>query len=294
MSSATFASIILYAFLAILCITSNSLVCYLITKRKIIHNVLKYYILSLAFTDLFVGIISVPFYISFLTNIIAKGSRYYEIFQRIYTGLDIFLGVCSILHLCLMSIDRAFAITKPFLHRRYMQEKSFVIKLLIFPWLTSLVCAIPIVINLYLKYYGFAMSVITFALPTFLIIICYGCIFVEIRSRNINNAGQINERKLLRTVFCVVIVFMTCWGPFHVFNILYSLNLLRLSFEQMVTALNALKWMQYLNSACNPFIYAICHPDVRSAMKNTCKCSSEVPDSSFQPGYNNESSETKL
>ena len=299
MSPETFASIILYGFLAILCITSNSLVCYLIIKRKIFHHVLKYYILSLAFTDLLVGIISIPLYVLSLSNIVTKESRYKEIYQKVYTGLDIFLGACSILHLCLMSIDRAFAITKPFWHRRYMQERRLAIKLLIYPWLTSLLCAIPTFINLYLKYYGFAMSMITFALPTFLIIMCYGCIFIAIRRRNITNAGQVNERKLLRTVLCVVIVFVTCWGPFHVFNILYSFNLLQqLSYEQMVTALNVLKWMQYFNSACNPFIYAFFHPDVRLAMKtflnNSFRCKKEVSDSHFPPGYNNESTETVL
>ena len=144
MTPGTTAATILYVLLAILCIASNSLVCYLITKRKILYNVLKYYILSLAFADLFVGIISIPLYIFILTNIVPKGSS------------------------------------------------------------------------------------------------------------------------------------------FSLYNILYSLDLLQLSSGQIDTALNIFKWMQYLNSVCNPFIYAIFHPNVRSAIttiSSKCfKCKQVVPE----------------
>ena len=282
MTPETTAATILYVLLAILCIASNSLVCFLITKRKILYNVLRYYILSLAFTDLFVGIILIPLYIFILTNIVPKGSKF-GTYKWIYTGLDVFLGVCSTVHLCLMSIDRALSITKPLLHRRYMQRKSFVVKLLILPWVISLVCAVPNFIQLNSPNYTVVITVLTFVLPTFLIIICYVCIFVAIRRRNITNSSrQINERKLISTVLCIIIVFIACWGPFHVFNILYSLDLLQFSSGQIDTALNVFKWMQYLNSASNPFIYAIFHPNFRSAItaiSSKCfRCKQVVPE----------------
>ena len=266
MSSASIVATVLYALLAIICIGSNSLVCYIIMTRKLTHHVLKYYILSLSFTDLFVGFFSIPLYTTFLTNTVPVNDSS-KIYQRVYTGLDITWGASSIFHLCLMSIDRAAAITNPLFHRTYMQEKSFVVKLLAVPWLMALACAIPSFIKLGLPHYSVVIPQITFVLPTAMIIICYICIFVAIRRRNVaNDARQINERKLLRTVVLVVVIFMVCWVPFHVFNILYGLKSLGLTLAEMDIALRVFKFLHYLNSACNPFIYAFFHPNFRAPM----------------------------
>lgn len=307
MTTGTTAATVFYALLAILCITSNSLVCYLITKRKILHHVLKYYILSLAFTDLFVGIFLIPLYTCILTDFVPKGSSY-SIYQRIYTGLDIMLGASSIFHLCLMSIDRAIAIINPLLHRAYMKDKSFVLKLLILPWAMALACAIPKFARLYYPFYSVITPIVTFAVPTLVIIICYACIFTTVRRRNItnnirrrniaNSIRLVNEKKLIRTVMCVIIVFIVCWAPFHVFNIIYGLNTLTLNKKKIDIILRVFKWMQYFNSACNPFIYAIFHPNFRSAMKiitkNCCNCKEEVVDKNRTQGLNNQSYDTKL
>ena len=279
MSSDSVAATVLYALLAITCIVSNSLVCYIIMKRKLTHHVLKYYILSLAFTDLFVGFISIPLYTTFLTNTVPVGKSY-MIYLRVYTGLDVIWGASSIFHLCLMSIDRVMAITKPLLHRTHMQEKSFVIKLLTVPWLMALACAIPNFIRMDFPHYTFVISIVTFILPTLIVIVCYICIFVAIRRRNVtNDMRQINERKLLRTVLLVVVIFMVCWVPFHIFGILYGLNSLGLSLAEMDIALRVFKWLQYLNSACNPFIYVFFHPNFRAPMlavvRNCFECKEE-------------------
>ena len=280
MSVVSIVATVLYSLLAIICIGSNSLVCYIIMTRKLTHHVLKYYILSLSFTDLFVGFISIPLYTTFLTNTVPDDDSS-KIYQRVYTGLDITWGASSIFHLCLMSIDRAVAITNPLLHRTYMQEKSFVVKLLAVPWLMALACAIPSFIKLGLPYYSVTIPQITFVLPTVMIIICYICIFVAIRRRNVaNDVRQINERKLLRTVVFVVVIFMVCWVPFHVFNILYGLKSLGLTLAEMDIALRVFKFLHYLNSACNPFIYAFFHPNFRTPMlavlKNCFDCKKEA------------------
>ena len=307
MTAGAIAATLFYAILAILCITSNALVCYLITKRKIFHYALKYYILSLAFTDLFVGIFLIPLYTCILINFVPKGSSY-NIYQRVYTGLDIMLGGSSIFHLCLMSIDRAMAIINPLLHRRHMKDKSFVLKLLILPWAMALTCAIPKFIRLYYPFYSIITSIVTFVVPTLVIIICYVCIFTTVRRRNItnnlrrrniiNNLRLINQRKLIRTVMCVIIVFIACWAPFHVFNILYGSNALTLNKNEIGITLRVFKWMQYFNSACNPFIYAIFHPSFRSAMKiitkNCCNCKEDVVEMNRTQGFTNQSYDTKL
>ena len=279
MSSDSVAATVLYALLAIICISSNSLVCYIIMTRKLMHHVLKYYILSLSFTDLFVGFITIPLYTTFLTNTVPVGNSYI-IYLRVYTGLDVIWGASSIFHLCLMSIDRVMAITQPLLHRTHMQEKSFVVKLLAVPWLMALACAIPNFIRMDFPNYTFVISIVTFVLPTLIIIVCYICIFVAIRRRNVtNDVRQINERKLLRTVLLVIVIFMVCWVPFHIFGILYGLNSLGLSLAEMDIAIRVFKWLQYLNSACNPFIYVFFHPNFRAPMlavfRNCFECKKE-------------------
>eukprot|EP00112_Aurelia_sp_Birch-Aquarium-sp1_P011580 Seg2432.3 transcript_id=Seg2432.3/GoldUCD/mRNA.D3Y31 product="Apelin receptor" protein_id=Seg2432.3/GoldUCD/D3Y31 len=91
---------------------------------------------------------------------------------------------------------------------------------------------------------------------------------------------QINERKLLRTVVLVVVIFMVCWMPFQTLNILYGLESLGLTEAQLAIAVRVSKFLQYLNSACNPFIYAFFHPNFRAPMiavfKNCFDCKKEA------------------
>lgn len=63
----------------------------------------NYFIVSLAFADLLVAVVVMPFAAIELTT---SQWRYGEIFCLVRTSLDVLLTTASILHLCCIALDR--------------------------------------------------------------------------------------------------------------------------------------------------------------------------------------------
>ena len=240
---------------------------YISLAHRTTESSLKYYVFSLALTDILVGAISIPLYLLILLR--QYTSHTYDDLRNVYTCLDIFWCACSIFHLCLMAADRAIAVTKPFFRQRIMQG-STAFKLLCIPWLSALATAVMYFFWKEVSYFFLILSVISFIIPALTIAGCYTAIYIEVRRRNnTQHEHRINERRLIRTILCVVIVFLTCWTPFHVMHILIGSKKVALTSATSEWLFGVAKWLQYANSACNPFIYAIFHPVFRSAIVDT-------------------------
>ena len=107
-----------YSLLAIVCIFSNGLVCYTILKRKVPNGALKY-IFSLAITDIFVGAVCNPLHQWMVWILFYKQiSQFNQIMTLRFALLTsgVLLPTSSILHLCLMALDRMMAVSKPIYH----------------------------------------------------------------------------------------------------------------------------------------------------------------------------------
>ncbi|MED6287271.1 5-hydroxytryptamine receptor 4 [Characodon lateralis] len=78
----------------------------------------NYFIVSLAFADLLVALVVMPFAAIELTT----GQWYFgEIFCLVRTSLDVLLTTASILHLCCIALDRYYAICcQPLVYRHKM------------------------------------------------------------------------------------------------------------------------------------------------------------------------------
>ena len=257
--------------LSIICVCSNMLVCYVVQTRKTTQAMAKYYIFSLAITDIMVGTISIPLAIwNLVEGIDHENSR---IYGKMYPFMNIVSVGSSILHLCIMSIDRAVAIAKPLYYRGVM-TKSKVFKLLTTPWLiavsfAALYIGIP---KSCVPKFNITFVLLFYAVPILVIAASYTCIFVKIRQRNaskhtVGGAGLINEGKLARMIFCVIIVFVICWTPFQTVSI-YMVVKKPTSASLQDIPWSLVLWMEYLNSACNPFIYAIFHPQFKQAFRD--------------------------
>ena len=71
------------------------------------------------------------------------------------------------------------------------------------------------------------------------------------------------ELRLLRTVILVIVVFVSCWLPYVIFNILRVVSVVE--DNNAMDAFNM--WMAFANSAFNPLIYALSNPQFRGAIK---------------------------
>lgn len=113
---------LLYITVALLAIVGNIIVFLCYYKYKPLRGVTNIYILSLSASDLLVALLSVPFsFAVFLCSMeqIDEG----EVGDLVYNIFDMVPSILSIYALVLVAVDRAIAITKPFLHRKYMNNK---------------------------------------------------------------------------------------------------------------------------------------------------------------------------
>ncbi|CAF0895322.1 unnamed protein product [Adineta steineri] len=136
-------------FLLLLClfiILGNLLIIYVIIRENTLHTSTYYYIASLAFADLLVGLIVMPFAFIFeMTN------DEYWLFRRnlqflcdYWHSMDIFASTASIFALCIIGLDRYIAITKPieYLNSFLSKKWDYILSII---WITSAVIAFPAV-----------------------------------------------------------------------------------------------------------------------------------------------------
>ena len=264
-----------FSLLGIVCILSNALVCYIIIKRKVPNGVIRYYIFSLAITDILLGTICIPLYLRAEWIKFYKQISLYEqwkILRSILLAAEVFLSTSSILHLCLVAFDRVMAISKPIYHRRKLRKKTTALKLLTIPWLLAPVNA-ALFINLSETPINWAILVaVTIIFPSCFITSCYSVLLHKIRKRNrsfskVQSMQNINEKRIIKTMLAVIVAFLVCWMPVFTLSIYYTINIRHLPYTiSIFFTLSA--FMQYLNSACNPFIYAVFNPAFRAATTN--------------------------
>ncbi|CAI2729862.1 unnamed protein product [Schistosoma spindalis] len=72
-----------------------------------------------------------------------------------------------------------------------------------------------------------------------------------------------SEKKTVKTVAIVVCCFILCWLPFTILYLMEGAYQCRFS-EKIFMATG---WVAYLNSMCNPFIYAFCNTKYAKAFK---------------------------
>ena len=265
---------------SIVCFVSNFVVCFAIWLKRTTKSSARYFIFSLAVTDLIIGTVAVPFYAWLEASKSRMAPSTYDYYAVIFDSIDAALNFSSVVHLCIMSIDRAVAAAKPLYHRLHSTRKS-TFRLLFLPWIIATICFVPYVVaektNVLYFIYFITLTVVFYLTPIIIISICYTIIFWTVKRRNQSRiSGQrLDEMKLARTVIAVVVVFLICWTPFVCLNG-YVLVVAYVTGERPKEDWYyvIIKLVSYLNSAINPYIYAIFHSEFRKAfidIINGCK-----------------------
>ncbi|XP_002734062.1 5-hydroxytryptamine receptor 1A-like [Saccoglossus kowalevskii] len=110
--------IIVLSIIVLSAIIGNVLVIAAVHSQRRLRTVTNYYIVSLAWADLLVAILVMPFHVLGETT----GKWWLGIvFCDIWISMDVLLCTASILNLCCISLDRYFAITQPL---RYVTRRS--------------------------------------------------------------------------------------------------------------------------------------------------------------------------
>ena len=135
------------------------------------------------------------------------------------------------------------------------------------------------------------LAVSAFFLPTALILVMYALIFVVVHKRqkmlrNGKLGETCNDRKqrsaflqdlrIIRILLVVVGVFVLCWGPYIIYILLwyYNPNLIDMDgrsssyIRRILIADFVIARLPYLNSLCNPIIYACLDQTYREAFQH--------------------------
>ncbi|CAM9399119.1 unnamed protein product [Lampetra planeri] len=254
-------------------LTGNTLVIYVVLRHAKMKTVTNIYILNLAVADeLFM--FGLPFLA--LQNALSYWP-FGSLMCRIVMTVDGINQFTSIFCLTVMSIDRYLAVVHPVKSTKW--RKPFFAKLVNGAvWFLSIVVVLPVIIFSYTQgditmcninwpdpasVWSTAFILYTALLgffgPLTVICLCYLLIIFKVKSSGARVQGSTkrrrSEKRVTRMVIVVVAVFVFCWLPFYLLNII---NLAVTLPEE--PALMGLYFfvvvLSYANSCANPILYA--------------------------------------
>ena len=251
-------------------------------KTSTIPATVKKMFLSLAFSDLAVGLLP-QLMTAIMSAVMLKMASSGDdlaffcptVFLIVHLYFLYLLAAASFLNVIIIAFDRLLAVS---LHLRYQElvTPRRVTIVLVSLWLTS--CIFPFLVIFLPK--GIEMipgviSVIGYVLTTVAYIRLYKVVRYhqnQIYSQNQLQNAQTREahrqRKSAYSSLFVSVVFLACYFPFFPCTILYVTNSSEISF---LVAHFASMFLIYLNSSLNPFVYCWRFPEIRQSVKSTVK-----------------------
>ena len=277
---------ILIVIIGITTVCGNMLVIYIIATRRTLHVATNWFILSLSFSDLLVGLLVIPTYIihTFFVQLNL---------HALLTFYNLILYV-SVGNLCAMTGDRYLAITRPLTYASEMTPSKVSIFILIawiaptslsllsLSWNTS--TETKETIN---RMYSGLIVVCFEVIPCFMMILVHIHLYLITRyhSRRIAAQGNVmdrhrsinyvtrrrqrnRERSNLKVFASVVLLFVFCWvlSAYRGFCEVFSLCSVGNEIVQISRILI------FSNSAVNVVVYSLLKRDIRTELKRFLKC----------------------
>lgn len=302
----------LYCLIMVTSLAGNSLVIAIIYRKKRMRTTTNIFIANMAVSDLLFPFFAFPKEISeiFLGRMrwVVLGTAGEILCKAVNFFQDISTAV-SIQSLVVIAVDRFHAVNFPLRPRFITAKKSRLI--VAFTWFTAMVIHSPYFYTFRTKshenqtycistwkpafetksahrlYAGIIMTTLIF-IPIFLLVVLYSLIAVELVCQR--NAGhQSNQererrdkenRKVLKQVLTVVLLFISCIMPFTVFMFFCHFVWLwdiPCGFQPFFFPT---KFIIHSNAALNPFIYFIFNQNYRKGFKeivSSCNGALRIP-----------------
>lgn len=118
----------------------NSLVILAVFRERHLHTATNYFVTSLACADCLVGLVVMP--ISAVYEVLENRWLFTTDWCDVWRSLDVLFSTASILNLCVISLDRYWAITDPFTYPMRMSRKRAAI-LIAIVWICSSAISFP-------------------------------------------------------------------------------------------------------------------------------------------------------
>ena len=266
--TAVLVSIINFVF-AFFALFGNAITMVVIARTKSLHSTSNFLLGSLAFSDLLLAVVVQPF---FIWNKVDELTKQYTCMVRVaFTTSAWICGGVSFLTVTAVSVERYFAL---FMALRY---KAFInIRRTIFMCIGIWIACAAVVSGRFLglinKWFYIITCVVISGCITIISLI-YIKIYRLVRrhQKHIKNTDivlrtregrQAYERKMAKTAGWIIGVFLLCYTPTLIMNILHA----TLGYSLAMKA--AYDWtttLIFINACLNPFIYAMKNQDLRIA-----------------------------
>ncbi|XP_039995661.1 melanopsin-A [Xiphias gladius] len=284
----------------------NFLVIYAFSKSRSLRTPANMFIINLAITDLLMCITQTPI---FFTTSMHKRWIFGEKGCELYAFCGALFGICSMITLTVIAVDRYFVITRPLTSIGVLSRKRALL-ILMAAWAYSLGWSLPpffgwsayvpeglltsctwdyMTFTPSVRAYTMLLFIFVFFLPLFIIIYCYVFIFRAIRTTN-QAVGKIkgsthshsssrdsvksfhrlqNEWKMAKIALIVILLYVISWSPYST----VALTAFAGYADMLTPYMNSVPAVIAKASAIhNPIIYAITHPKYRIALAKYIPC----------------------
>ena len=276
MQALLIANCVFNAFFSFTAITLNIVTIIALRKPLTIPRALKIFLLSLAVSDLGVGLLVQPLYITRLVMMIKQNTQtlYFEITLNSFYATGIFLIYASFFGVVALTADRYLAVHFYLRYQELVTQKR-VVAVVISNWILS---AILMLLSIWIPNVATIISVPVESVCYLTTAFFYFKIYLAVRhhSNQIhvlqaqlaqNNEGDMTnaarERKAAVGTFYVYLVFLICYLPITCFWIIHGSNGPNTMLSQFGRFASTL---MFLNSSLNPLIYSWKMRHVRHAI----------------------------
>ena len=274
-SHLTFLSV-LNTFTSVSAFLGNVLILTALHKESSLHPPSKLLLRSLAVTDLCVGLISQPLFVTYCMSIVNEHwnmLRYVS--AAVFTTAGIFCGV-SVLTLTAISVDRLLALLLGLRYRQVVTlKRTYAIVIAI--WV---VCTVSSALQFWIRFITLWYSVIVKSLCVVVSSFSYTKIFFTLRhqqnqvqghAQQPNQTNQLNivrYKKAVSTAIWLQLMLIVCYLPGGVMTTLVASGTRSLSVS--------IAWyyavtLVFLNSSLNPILYYCKLEEVRQGVKDTIR-----------------------
>ena len=293
---------ILYVITMIVALAGNTLLIYIVWKKPGARNSTSFLFVNMAVADLLITLLVMPlsiahFHIFFSSVLEAFRCTFY--YYAIYVSF-----LASIFCLMVMAFDRYFAVVHPFRQSIWFRKPKIITPII---WISSmaLMSIIPfafklthskcrIHISLILPFYAtfFAFG---FLLPLAVISVLYTLVARKLWLHEVpvdhnvsenQREQEIPKKKVIRMLIIVVVVFVVCWLPMHMYQMVVSVSIVvstRVPYWGHYVIIYISYWLSQANSAINPWLYIGLNGKMKAAFKNMIRCRHEEITGRGQP-----------
>ena len=179
-------------------------------------------------------------------------------------------GVASIVNLTVISLERLFAVVRPVSHRSLSRKTHFVFAVIISVWVFAIINSALYFVKAFYKWTDYNIYIVSigFFLPALVIVASYIAIY-KVAQMHVSETRRLEQEMRLAGMIAIVItLFIFCWFPFFLINILYAYCEAPVCDAIIMRkSIPFVKFLHYSNSMMNPVIYAYRNSDYRDAFK---------------------------